>query len=95
VELAFPFFLPFFLFRLSERSGDGKMDTVIAILYSSGFARSSQRPTNNAMTRFGQMQNTYWAAMTGKDIFRSDGNEVTMWSDEGRYLRNAGIRARA
>jgi len=32
--------------------------------------------------------------MNGKDVFRSDGNEVTMWSDEGRYLGNTGIRAR-
>ncbi|CAN9245625.1 unnamed protein product [Alternaria alternata] len=47
----------------------------------SGFALSSQRPTSDSATRLGQMLNTYWAAMNGKNVFTSGVNEVTIWTD--------------
>ena len=47
----------------------------------SGFALSSQRPTSDPGTRLGQMLNTYWAAMNGKNVFTSGVNEVTIWTD--------------
>jgi hypothetical protein len=48
----------------------------------SDFGQSFQAPTNTSATRLGQMLNTYWAAMNGKNAFTIGANEVTIWPDE-------------